>query len=161
MPEENGLTHEQAAFESALSALAPAAGLISRDRLMFQAGRRAAGSSGWLWRCATLLLALGLGLSLMPRTGRPIRGNALLQPTAGTLQLAQGPTTQPPRPDQRYRPTGAEYLHLRQLVLQRGVAALPVPSETSSDGPWTRGRPLARLLNEHAWGTDDSKGETP
>ncbi len=49
---------EVAPFADALRTLVPAGTAISRDRLLFEAGRAAAAPRfGWLWPCGTLLFA--------------------------------------------------------------------------------------------------------
>ena len=71
------------ALEAALATLQPAAPLLSRDRLMFEAGRRAVRPSRF-WPLATVgssLIAVILGLMLYLQPGSQVHQNAVPVPT--------------------------------------------------------------------------------
>jgi hypothetical protein len=136
--QQEPLKPELAAVEAALASLAPRAGL-DRDRLMFLAGQ-AAGlkaarrrPAAWLWPCATaasLALAALLGL----------RGLTSREPARVPTETASAPAPA----DRQEREDPNEYFRLRQLVLVRGVEALPELTISSGEGTSQPLRPLDR-----------------
>lgn len=134
------LRPELAAVEAALASLAPRASGLDRNRLMYLAGQ-AAGlktarrrPAAWLWPCATaasLLLAAVLGL----------RGSTSREPALAPTEMASAPAPA----DRQERRDASEYFRLRQLVLARGVEALPEPRISSGEGTSRPLRPLDRM----------------
>ena len=133
MSAQEPLKPDLAAVEAALASLAPRPATLNRDWVMFLAGRAAAAQSGrrwtrWLWPCATaasLLLALALG----------VRGQ---RPSAPAHQAPQVGASAAPAA----RPGPHTYLKLREVVLARGVDALPEPTVSSGRGAAQPLRPL-------------------
>ena len=132
MSAEEPLKPELAALQAALASLTPQAAGLDRDRVMYLAGRAAAcqtarrRGAAWLWPCATaasLMLAVVLGL----------RGQRPSQP-APVAASAPAP----------YQSDANEYFKLRELVLARGVDALPEPTVSSDRGDAQPLRPLDR-----------------
>jgi hypothetical protein len=118
-------------LERALGALAPVPAALDRDRLLFEAGRRAARRRGWYWPGATAALALlaaGLGTALVLRAGPP--------PVERMVSI---PAAQPtPSPDPEEDPPFASrpnYFRLREQLLTRGLEALPVSPPAPPAGP--------------------------
>lgn len=116
MSECNELTSELQALEAALAGLAPAAGCVDRDRLMYRLGQQsiAPRAVGWRWPLATAALALvagllALGLWVNPRERvvyvrtSDLIGGAAAQASAQQASepaIAQQPTTTNPLPSQ-------------------------------------------------------------
>jgi len=119
--------------ETELRGLLPAAPRIDRDRLLFEAGRRAGGRAARPWQgvSAALLLILGAGgaaavlSSATPRTGGAVPTPVLAEAPAP----AQDPV--PPEPA-RVRPDWlaphGSYVQVRDIVLELGVEAIPRPA---------------------------------
>jgi hypothetical protein len=155
---DQSLPPELAAFEARLAALAPQAGGLDRDELMYRAGWAAAEAAlvaqaaetahqvelaareraapperAWVWRTATLVLALivlaFVVVHLAPRTPEVVQP----QPPTQQKNLAAGPADPPAD-----SPHG-EYLRLRELVIEKGLEGLGSPTSvtTSSDPPAT------------------------
>jgi hypothetical protein len=112
MSEFNELTSELQALEAALAGLAPAAGGVDRDRLMYRLGQQsiAPRAAGWRWPLATAALALvagtlALGLWVNPRervvyvrTSDLVDDDAAAQESARPANekaIAQQPPTNP------------------------------------------------------------------
>jgi hypothetical protein len=131
------------AFEAALASLSLKPAGLSRDRVMFLAGRAAAQASSsrsriatWLWPCATaasLLLAVALGGTLLLHGQPPSRDHEVAYNHTSPWAAELADSAQ----------ASADYLRLRHLVLAEGVEALAVPSPAPSspvDIPrWTPG----------------------
>lgn len=135
------LNPQLAGVEAALAGLRPTPSALDRDRLMFLAGQatgdRRARRAAWLGAGTSLavtLVACVLGAALFQQLG-PERDH----------QTANAPVPQPGQsspsswaanpPDSL--DGGASYLELRQLVLTRGVEAMPeiAPSTATKDQP--------------------------
>jgi DNA-binding transcriptional LysR family regulator len=157
-------------MESRLLGWRPSAGGLDRDRMLFDAGRASARSSGRVgpWHSATVLLALlstGLGLALLDATAdrRDLRQALLARqipvepiPDPGPIPTAPdvAPEPTPPGPIADPRPPDpSSYLALtRRLVSGDGLdgpEALPDPGidpDSVPNGPVLRaggfGRPL-------------------
>jgi hypothetical protein len=123
---------ELTAVERALAGLAPSAGALDRDGLMFAAGRRSA-RPGWAWRGAavasTLAAAvLGALVLLRPEPEPVVRIEYRVVP--GPHEVAPLPTAPeevaPPRTPSSPQPE-TNYLTLRQQVERWGDAGLPAP----------------------------------
>lgn len=120
-------------LERALLALAPTPPALDRDRLLYEAGRRAARRRGRVWPAATAaltLLALALGGVLVLRPTPPPAERIVYIPTpAVPPESTLAPEARPPTAD----PGG--YFQLRDQLLARGLDALPAPAPASAAGP--------------------------
>lgn len=142
---EEKLPGDLKAFESELRGLRPAAGAIDRDRLMYLAGRASVECGtriarfGWpLASAALLLLSVTLAARQMiwPTEKERIvyvqRGGnaqvAIASSTAFSELLSRPPTIRSAEGD-------VDYLQLRNIVLMRGIEA--VPSHQSTMAPET------------------------
>ena len=154
MPE---LDPELAALSAALGALAPAPPALDRDRLFFEAGRRATRPPARAWPLAAcgfaaLAVALGLRLATAP-VPAPIERIVVMTAPASRRAPAERVGERPEfvspvvqRPASGYpagspdsfvlHPTDAPYLRLRDQVLRFGADTLP-------DLPATRPEPPA------------------
>lgn len=129
---------ELTALEAALTTLAPLPCRLSRDRLMFQAGKQA-GRVRWIWpgtAAALALLAAGLGVALMIRPKSqpeerivyvPIQRPANSLPATLPSQPEAEATVGPEHVAESAGMPRADYLQLRERVLRLGVDALPAP----------------------------------
>jgi hypothetical protein len=97
------ISEDLAAIEAALASLNPTACGVDRDRMMYLAGRAAAGrssaaaghaSASWLWPCATAAMAL-----LVHTVATVSAGIALAALTLGTVSLVWGQREGPGRTD--------------------------------------------------------------
>lgn len=135
------LNPQLAGVEAALAGLQPARSALDRDRLMYLAGQ-AAGH-----RRARRAAWIGAGTSLAATLAACVLGAALVQRLGSErdLQTANVPATQLAQPGvsswaanpPESRDGDASYLELRQLVLTRGVEAMPeiAPSTATKDQP--------------------------
>jgi hypothetical protein len=147
------------ALESALASLAPAAGSLNRDLVLFQAGRAAALKRRWLWPCATASLALfsgalsvflALSLQAQPppqvvyvRVGNdPSQAKSQAEP-----ELSPGDFTVSSVDRANPRSAPLSCFHLEQLVQHWGVDALP-DSSPAMEGYVTTLSP--RTLEAHS-----------
>jgi hypothetical protein len=143
------------AVERALAGLAPSAGALNRDALMFAAGRASA-PRGWGWPCAAgaTLAAAALAVLLFFRPApepvvRYVPAPAAPQETAPSPPPAGDSLAQDEAPVSPPRP-GMGYLTLRQQVERWGDAGLPStpladdgkPTESpdAGSGSWLRRR---------------------
>ena len=126
------LDPDLAAVTTALRGLAPAAPDLNRDRLLYEAGRRAGSvADRRRWQFVAGLFAvssIGLGVRLVtiaPRTevvyvaATTREGEAPAEPRAQTARQEPRPPGSP-----AYAPA-AEYLRLRDLVVRFGADSLP------------------------------------
>jgi len=161
---EHKLSDDLAAVEASLAALPPFPSGIDRDRLVYLAGQAAAGAlpgtkrrpAGWLWPMATaasLLVAAALGAMLAVRSQPEIveRLVVVRQPAepVAPAPVAAHPAVETPLARSRPSRPPAEYLRLRDLVLSRGVDALPETSAKHRPGPVWRSsdrKQIERLL---------------
>src|SRR6516164_3350970 len=95
MPEET-YDPELATVESALASLAPSAGRLDRDQLLFRAGQASARQLRWPWAVASALLAalaIGLGVIAFWRS-EPQRGERIVyvqvEPPASSSRVVPG-----------------------------------------------------------------------
>lgn len=154
------LNPDLANVESVLAGLRPSRSGLDRDRLMFLAGQaaglRRARRAAWLGAgasTAATLAACVLGVLLLQRPG-----------TEGNHQTAHAPAVQPEQPNApswAANPPGprgigesldteASYLELRQLVLTRGVDAMPeIAPNPSSKAPHPAPAPGQRQMLGH------------
>jgi hypothetical protein len=121
------------ALETALSALTPDAGRLSRDRLLFLAGRASAARRRWAWPAAAAAFAvlsagLGLGWALRPAPQGVSAVTYVLvreavPPPAPPPAWAATPRAEPDDGGERWRAQVAS-LKRRQEILKWGVDAL-------------------------------------
>jgi hypothetical protein len=133
------------AVERALAGLAPSAGALDRDALMFAAGQRSA-RRGWAWPgaalgCAVAAAVLGAILLVRPPP-EPVERVVVVEvlvppreapPSAGDesasfVEAPSAPQASPPRPDMTY-------LALRQQAERWGDAGPPPPRGDGTDQP--------------------------
>jgi len=145
-----------AALSAALGGLTPAPPALNRDRLLFEAGRRAGRRRAWpLAACAFAALSAGLGLRLATVPAPAPVERVVYVPASRERQrpedekLVQPPVAHAPgSPDQTTvfaaipRPAGADYLHLRDQVVRFGADSLPPPPAAAPPAP----TPVERLL---------------
>lgn len=146
------LNPELASVEAALAGLRPTPSALDRDRLMFLAGQAAG------YRRARRAAWLGAGTSIAATLAACVLGVALFQQPGPERdhQTASAPVPQSAQPDVSSwaanppdsLDAGASYLELRQLVLTRGVEAMPeiTPSTATKDQPPA---PSARRMLDH------------
>jgi hypothetical protein len=125
--EEFDLTGAECELEQALGRIRPAAHAISRERVMFEAGRASMRGRLYAWRAAAAVLALGMGLIL----GLGWVGRGGRHPVAEPMDLASEAAT--------FSPVAAastpalddfSYAMVRSRVLRDGVEALPAFGST-------------------------------
>jgi hypothetical protein len=143
MPENaNKLSPELAPLAEALRSLAPTSTAISRDRLLFEAGRAAAARPSWLWPGSTMLFA-GLALFLAafvvfpnPQTPTVVVRERIVE--VRVPEIAKAPPVEVPsgvspahvaevvQDDSGPSPEAVHMFHVRNDVLRWGVDMLPV-----------------------------------
>jgi hypothetical protein len=135
---EQSYDPELKALEAALYGLAPSAGTLSSELVMFHAGQARARGRRWLWQVAAVLMAFvatGFGVAwyLQPAPV-PVEHVVIVVkevPVSVTTPPMPEPSSPPsPMPlpltfDQQ--PEHFDYLKSRNLALQLGVDALPLP----------------------------------
>jgi hypothetical protein len=137
---------ELAALAKALAALAPAAGRLDRDQILFRGGQASIKGRRWLWPGVAALLALVAGAEGLSKVLRPapqrvqcVVYQRIVPPASPVEQFAgqraapwnaSSPASQEIEP----RDAALSYLRLQRLVLARGVDALPNPRAAASDG---------------------------
>jgi hypothetical protein len=132
-------------IESALVKLTPARIQIDRDRLMFQAGAKAAlGDTRrrWVWPSIAAALALVAASESLVLAIRPAPKALVQQPSPPAEDRSSSPApvqilAQSPSPAEKEAWTSAEPLNLRRQVLRHGLEGLPAlpPLLSQSDGP--------------------------
>ncbi len=157
---EERMSHDLAAVEAALASLRPAPSALDRDRLMFLGGqasarRQRAWGASWLWPCATaatVLVACTLGVLLAGRSGPQVVERIVYVESGGHPDTGVRPHEASPAQGGSERLLAGreelpvDYLELRQLVLARGLDALPAPSSAT---PPDRQGPPARSDYRH------------
>jgi hypothetical protein len=139
-------------LESSLARLVPRADRLSRERMLFEAGR-SCGRPGRLWPTLTglsSLTALVLAGCLLMRPATVIIEERMV---VRVKEIAPAPAPTPAaepapelveEPDHRALPEN-EYLRLRDGMLRWGMDALPAPEAcTSADTPLTAADLLAQ-----------------
>ncbi len=125
------------ALAGALRGLAPRAGGLDRDRLMFRAGRASA-PRRWAWPLATAVsaaAALALGVLLWARPEPPARvvEHVVSLPAEAPPRAPDDPAASPGAPDTVPGGAGlagwASYLQLLPRVARLGLDGLPAPKE--------------------------------
>ena len=129
---ENTRDPEITTLEAALAELAPRPAAINRDRLMFEAGRRAAQRHSWLAPgiAAVLASAVTMAVALLGYHPEPrvVQVQVPAAPVQGFSQFQEALIIDDARWERR-----AEALRLRNDIIERGLDALPPP--TIDDGP--------------------------
>jgi hypothetical protein len=120
-------------LEVSLAALRPAPAGLDRDRLMFEAGRKA-GRRGWFWPAATAALFLTTATLAGVLVFRPVpeRVVPVVVHDRPPAPEAFVPKTPDPPPD---RGTVAGYLRLRDDVAEHGLDGLPRPAPAPERKP--------------------------
>ena len=152
---------ELTALASALAALAPSAGRLDRDQVLFRGGQASVRQRGWLWPGVTAALALVTATVLLSEVPRPGPQQVhctvyqRVEPPVSPAELLAfkqpAPTyTAPPPSEETDRQSSLSYLQLERLVLAWGVDALPNPAAAASSG--ARG-PLqsSKILSRNDW----------
>lgn len=143
MQNTDGLTPMDRELEAALGGLRVAPATISRDRVLFDAGRASARRRSRLWQGSSCVLALLLLVSVVSRPTpttapqRPAETVAQQQVDISPAALSAASTQ---AIDAEHVRAFRRYLRMRQAVLERGVDALPASSEIPGgiDPPLTR-----------------------
>ena len=155
MQNENGLTPGERELVTALGGLRPAEARISRDELMFQAGRMSSRGAARTWRSVAALLGCVLAVSLAMQIGVETSERReiaeAVAPTEPTVVVARG--------DLDILSSGTSYLRIRDDVLARGVDALPQPEWTTDTVP--AAEEMDELLLPFRWrGMDDDNNHS-
>jgi hypothetical protein len=153
--------HSDQEFAQRLASLTPAA-VLTRDRVLFEAGRNAGRKEARPWRyTASVMAACLIGLLAFETwngSNPPMASRSPPQPTEQQppMQMAQAAVESPPFPVSRSAEAApsSDYLRVRDLVLQRGVEAMPLTvvlrtnpkrdvrrqptDEKEGDGAWWR-----------------------
>ncbi len=147
--DENAIGPDLTALERRLAGWRPAAGALDRDRMLYDAGRAAAGARPWrLAAAALMLVSLGLGGLLVQRRALLGRERALLaHERARRFELetalaarteASRPSSQAPAPAADVPPIGppapGSYLVLTARLAD-GVADVPWPGARVESEP--------------------------
>ena len=138
MRNDDGMTPLERELEAALGGLAPARSGISRDQVMFCAGRASIRRRNRLWQGLSSTLAILLLVSVVSRP-RP----AATEHRADTV-IYNTPSLSPSLAatvDENRAEAFRQYVRTRRAVLDRGVEALPASSglrNGSIDPPLTR-----------------------
>jgi hypothetical protein len=123
---ENNRDAEMSALEAALTSLAPRRAGIDRDRLMFQAGQRAARRRGWVMPSIAAVLASAVTLAGALLLHHP---EPRIVRDSSPLHAPSAHSRAEPEADES-RLQCAEGLRLRNEVLQGGLDAIPKPPIT-------------------------------
>jgi hypothetical protein len=135
-----------AALEAALGALAPAAGGLNRDQLLFRAGQ-ASVRRGWGWPCATGVMTgaaavLGAILVLRPAPQGVQATHYVLveRPASESSAVVSDPaasrgSTLPPATTGEPQHLQTSYFKLQNQVLRWGLDALPSPPAPATAEP--------------------------
>ena len=118
MYEEN-LSPAEKELESALGQLKPTMNTLSRDVLMFNAGRATAGKKR-PWQILSGMLAIVLFSSVMYRPALDRTGHLTYSPEVADSQITQTPY----QPVQSESPGSMAYPILRQNIVRYGLDAL-------------------------------------
>ncbi len=143
MQNTDGLTPMDRELEAALGGLRIAPGAISRDRVMFDAGRAASRGRSRLWQGSSCVLALALLVSIALRpapTGPEHSTETLARQQISIEPVAQSAAHVEPFDLERAQ-AFRQYIRMRRAVLDRGVEVIPI-----SDG--IRNSPAPPLTRE-------------
>jgi hypothetical protein len=134
---ENHPHTELAEVESLLKALAPSAGGLHRDRLLFRAGRASAlGPGRWAWPATSAVLAVATVVLSVLLLARPTPAERVVVLPAGPVPLPERhnePDSQLSAVDAFISPPNAlavarERQRVEQQLLRWGLDALPAPA---------------------------------
>jgi len=123
-------------FEAVLRKLAPAAGRVSRDQVVFRAGRASARGRALWSGAAGLSLGLGIALAASLTIGRMFTGPAEVIYVSAPAERDSALQENPPEisPADLASPWQAQmkYLRLQEELATHGLNALPRPAEAES-----------------------------
>ncbi len=159
----NNLNPELAQMADALGSLAPASTTISRDRLLFEAGRAAARPASWIWPGSTLLFAaLSTLLAGFLFVRDPVQTIVVERERIVEVRVPEPPSTSgfparresPSQDDETVQlesnpsPETVRTLQIQRDVLRWGPEMLPIsiPAE-NSDSLYSDAGELDRWLN--------------
>ena len=171
------LDPDLAALSAALGGLTPMRAALSRDRLLYEAGRRAANRRPLTWPIVAGLfavLSVGLGVRLM--TAAPdiqvvyVEGASRgREPPENFVKPAENTVAQTPGAFAPGSP-GVGYLGLRNLVVRFGADSLPTPTSGAPlivsiqvrtgfisvypVAPWNTGLPISPTNDPYAFAKD-------
>jgi len=138
MRNEEGMTPVERELEATLATLAPAAARVDRDRVMFRAGRASAARRSHLWQGLTCILGMVIIVSVASRPQLTARDQ---HPERATFGMPSPPSQAVVTVDEDRLKAFRQYVRTRRAVLDRGVDAIPAPSEVRErrfDPPITR-----------------------
>jgi len=143
MQNKEDLNPGQKALESALGQLKPAASRLSRDKLMFNAGRASVGRKApWQMLSGVLTVLLIGSVLIRPESNVSHELAAPVEPTR--FEVAKDLD----QPSQAETGGSLEYVTLRRDVIERGLDALPLQrSLTGSEQNTSRKRLLESMLS--------------
>jgi hypothetical protein len=128
--------HSAREFARRLAGLTPAA-VLTRDRVLFEAGRNAGRKEARPWRYAASVMTVGfIGvLAFETWIGRNQPMASISQQRTEQPQIAEADVAMPPRSVARSSEASpeADYLRIRDLILQRGVEAMPRTAVASAN----------------------------
>lgn len=138
MRNDDGMTPLERELEAALGTLTPARTNVSRDQVMFSAGRASIRRRNRLWQGLSSTLAILLLVSVVSRS-KP----ASQEPRPSTIaHNTPSPSSRPAATvDENRAEAFRQYVRTRRAVLDRGVEAIPTSSgyrDSSIDPPLTR-----------------------
>jgi hypothetical protein len=141
MPDEDPLRNDEQELENRLRSLVPSGHRLRRDKLMFQAGRRAAHRQTRSWQALAVVSLLGLVLlgwdgGKLSTRREPLALVQLEEPIQTDAML---PSTQATPRNSAWLPfsfPAIEYVRLRNQLVMDGGDALPIPP-ASAVGPDT------------------------
>jgi len=151
MRNDDGMTPAERELEATLAGLTPASTNVSRDQVMFSAGRASVRRRNHLWQGICSILAVLLLTSIVSRSrptvlDRPDEAIAQQRPSVLPVNVSSIPIEPIDRQEaEAFR----QYVRTRRAVLDRGVEALPASSaigRTPVDPPLTR-EDLKNLLS--------------
>ncbi|MDY0357938.1 MAG: hypothetical protein RBR19_18795 [Sedimentisphaerales bacterium] len=142
MQNTDGLTPIDRELEAALGGLRVAPATISRNRVMFDAGRASARRRSRLWQGSSCVLTVLLLASVVsrPTPTAPQRPAETVAERKADISPAALSAASTPAIDAEQVRAFRRYLRMRQAVLERGIDALPGSTEIpgSIDPPLTR-----------------------
>jgi hypothetical protein len=130
MYNEENLSPAEKELESALGQLKPTANTLSRDVLMFNAGRASAGKKR-PWQVLSGMLAVVLFCSVMYRPELDRTGRSPYSPEVADSQMTQTPY----QPLQAESPGSLTYPILRQNIVRYGLDALRFQQDMGRSKP--------------------------
>jgi hypothetical protein len=142
MQNTDGLMPMDRELEAALGGLYVTPATISRDRVMFDAGRASVRHRSHLWQGSSCVLALLLLISIISRptpTAPQHRLETVAQQQASVHPVARSAISIEPVDFERMR-AFRQYIRTRRAMLDRGIEAIPASHETrgGSAPPLTR-----------------------